>query len=363
MLSFVLFAAGYLARPLGGWLFGRIADQNGRRKPLLWSSALMGVATIGICLIPNYTQIGLLSTSFLLALRICQGLALGGEVNTSAMYLIEHSSKKTMIAGSLSAAIGALGMFVGGMLAALIQSITISWLWRVIFACVGFFSLAVCYCRKQLAESPEFSKQQLPAVLGFWQSHWRGLCNIAAAGSFVSVTIYLCNVFWLSFAIDHKLWSNLQCLWIASFAQCASAFLALPIAMIAKPEHASGLLRLSMLLSILVAPTLFYFTEQQMVHAVLFALAGYVCTNGLLCASLYYFLYQQLPPYYRCRGVSTTWAIAATLGAVCLPIAQHGILSGFYWLPGFLVAVNSLLCFLIINFCRTNDRSILVRFP
>lgn len=115
MLSFALFAAAYFARPLGGWLFGRAADLNGRRHPMLLSAALMGMATLGICLLPNYQQIGLAATWGLLLLRIAQALALGGEINTSAMFLVEHYRRKPLIAGGLVAVSSALGMFMGGL--------------------------------------------------------------------------------------------------------------------------------------------------------------------------------------------------------------------------------------------------------
>jgi len=349
------FAAAYLARPVGGWLFGREADLNGRRKPMVFSAALMGIATLGICILPGYTQVGIIASWGLLALRIAQGLALGGEANTSAMFLVEHFPRQPLFAGSMVAASGALGMFMGGMLAAIIQSITAPWAWRVVFAVVGLVSLWVCRLRKQLRESPEFIREPLVVTPSFWHLHWRGLLNVAAAGAYVSVTVYLCNVFWLSFAIDKQLWSTVQCAWIASLAQCASALLALPIAYFAKPSWNNRLLQTSMLIIACSAPALFYYTAQQFIPGVLIALCAYVLTNALLCASLYYFLYQQLPPHYRCRGVSTVWAISATLGAICLPIAQQAVsISGAYWLPGLVVTLVALSTLIIIRFNQSH---------
>ncbi|CEK12199.1 MFS transporter [Legionella hackeliae] len=349
MLSFALFAAAYFARPIGGWLFGREADLNGRRHPMLLSAALMGVAMLGICLLPGYEQIGLWATWGLLLLRITQALALGGEINTSAMFLVEHSPGKPLIAGGLVAASAALGMFMGGALASLLQWFSLNHAWRVVFAVVGGLSLWVCCLRKQLTESPEFQKNQSKAIHP-WQHHWRGLVNIAAMGIFVSVMVYICNVFWVSFAVDKQFMTKLQCAWMGSFAQLISALLALPIAYFSRPQHVYRLIQGSMVILMIVAPMLFHFTASHQTIAVLFSLSGYALSNSLLCAALYYFLYLQLPPKYRCRGVSTVWALAASVGAISLPLAEQAKLVGALWLPGLFVSTVALICLILLHF-------------
>src|SRR4029078_5728008 len=84
-----VFAVGCLVRPLGGWLFGRYADRFGRRAALTLSVTLMGVGSLGIAILPGYAQIGALAPILLVALRLLQGLSLGGEYGTSATYLSE----------------------------------------------------------------------------------------------------------------------------------------------------------------------------------------------------------------------------------------------------------------------------------
>ncbi|ARG98763.1 MFS transporter [Legionella micdadei] len=347
-LSFALFAAAYLARPVGGWFFGRKADLNGRRKPMVFSAALMGLATLGICLLPSYAQIGLLATWGLLILRIAQGLALGGEINTSAMFLVEHHPAKPLLAGSLVAASGALGMFLGAGIAALLQHNTILWAWRIIFAIVALVSLWVCHLRKRLCESPEFQRNTL-SIKEIWPMHWRGLFNIAIVGAYVGVTVYLCNVFWVSFAIDQQLWSKTQCAWTGSIAQLLSALLAVPIAYFSKPSSVYHLMRASMMVITLAAPLLFFFTSSLMSVGVLLSVLAYALANALLCSSLYYLLYLQLPAQYRCRGVSTVWALAASLGAVSLPVAEQAVQFGAIWLPGFLVSTVAILSFFLLR--------------
>ncbi len=79
------------------------------------------------------------------------------------------------------------------------------------------------------------------------------------------------------------------------------------------------------MLILLTAPCLFYFTYLGIKDGIVLSLIGYMLSNGFLCAALYYFLYLQLPPHIRCRGVSTIWALAASVGALALPFLQQAV--------------------------------------
>ncbi|KTD14022.1 MFS transporter [Legionella israelensis] len=337
MLSFAVFAAAYLARPLGGWMFGRSADRSGRRKPMMYSAALMGVSTLGICFLPEYATIGIWAAWGLLLLRVGQGLALGGEMNTSAMFLVEHYPQHRLFAGSLMAIAGAIGMFAGAALAALLQWLNVQQIWRLMFAFLGFLSLMTCCLRKQLEESPEFLEDS-SILHQHWAFYWQGILNIAVVAAFVSVFVYVCNVLWVSFAIDMKLMTKNQCIWAGALAQLTSALLAMPIAFLNKDQQVSRLLKLAMLLMIFVAPALFYSTAYGNVFFVFVFLSSYALVNALVCASMYYFLYLQLPVHIRCTGVSLTWGLAASVGAASLPIAQQAIMQGKYWFPPLIVS-------------------------
>lgn len=326
---------------------------------MVFSAALMGFATLGICLLPTYAQIGLLAPWGLLVLRIAQGLALGGEINTSAMFLVEHHPKRQLMAGSLVAASGALGMFLGAALATLLQYLNILWAWRLIFAAVALVSLGVCRLRKRLRESPEFQKENKP-VRALWRTHWRGLLNIAILGAYVSVMVYICNVFWVSFAIDKQLWTKTQCAWTGSLAQLLSALFAIPIAYFSQPSQAYRLMRASMIIISLAAPCLFFFTRIYLSQAVLLSVLGYALANALACSALYYLLYLQLPAQYRCRGVSTVWALAASLGAVSLPLAEQAVKLGASLLPGILVSSVAILSLLFLGSKQHSIKNILI---
>lgn len=341
-LSFLLFSAAYMARPLGGWLFGRAADGTGRRSPLILSAALMGISTLCIAMLPDYSSIGVFSTWGLLFCRIGQGLALGGEINNSAMYLIEHHANRPLLTGSFVAASGALGMFFGGAIAALLQLQADTELWRLVFILIGGLSLLLCQIRKGLLESPEFKADRTSARY-ILSTEYTGILNIAVVALYVSVTVYLCNGFWVFYASDQGFWPKAASAWAGSIAQLLSALLAVPIAWFVRKDRVRALLRASMFTALLGMPLLFYFTSQANSVGVYFGLACYVLANGLLCSSLFYFLYLQLPAAYRCRGVSTAWALAATLGAFSLPVAEQAYQLGWSWAAPLGVAVVALL--------------------
>src|SRR5215469_3286683 len=90
----ILFAAGFLVRPLGGWLFGYLADHYGRRGALMLSVSLMCFGSLMIAVTPTYASVGILAPILLAVARILQGLSLGGEYGTSATYLSEMADER-----------------------------------------------------------------------------------------------------------------------------------------------------------------------------------------------------------------------------------------------------------------------------
>src|SRR5919197_1787462 len=112
----VLFAAGFIVRPIGGWLFGHLADHYGRRRALMLSVLLMCFGSLLIAVTPTYASIGVMAPVMLGVARIVQGLSLGGEYGASATYLSEVADEKnrgfyssfqyvTLIGGQLCAII------------------------------------------------------------------------------------------------------------------------------------------------------------------------------------------------------------------------------------------------------------------
>lgn len=160
-----IFAVGFLMRPLGGWLFGNIADTKGRKKAMTISVLLMSFGSLLIACLPSYEQIGLLAPILLLVARLLQGLSVGGEYGISATYLSEvaHEQKRgfyssfqyvTLIGGQLLA----LGLQLMLQRIFLSAEALESWGWRIPFAIGALLSLVAFYLRSNLHETMAFEK-------------------------------------------------------------------------------------------------------------------------------------------------------------------------------------------------------------
>ncbi|SAK56414.1 transmembrane transport protein [Caballeronia fortuita] len=166
LASLATFGAGFLVRPLGALFFGRLGDRIGRKYTFMATIVLMGVATIGVGLLPSFEKIGMMAPVLLVALRLLQGFALGGETGGAATYLAEHSpadrrgfytsSLQTTATLGLLASIGAVSISRASMNEAAFQS----WGWRLPFL-VSIVLLAISvYLRTRLAESPTFREMK-----------------------------------------------------------------------------------------------------------------------------------------------------------------------------------------------------------
>lgn len=157
-----VFAAGFLARPVGAWLMGLYADWAGRRTALTVSVALMSLGSFAIALIPGYASIGVAAPILLLAARLVQGLSLGGEYGASATYMTEMAGKRrrgfwssfqflTLIAGQLTA----LAVLI--VLQRLLPRADLeAWGWRIPFAIGGVLAIVVFWIRSGLQETRSY---------------------------------------------------------------------------------------------------------------------------------------------------------------------------------------------------------------
>ncbi|MGE6221346.1 MFS transporter [Nubsella zeaxanthinifaciens] len=165
-----IFAVGFLMRPIGGWLFGSIADKIGRKKAMTLSVLLMSFGSLLIALTPTYQSIGVAAPLILLIARLLQGLSVGGEYGVSATYLSEMATPNrrgfyssfqyvTLIGGQLAA----LGIQLILQKFILSEADLHSWGWRIPFVIGAALAIVALYLRRSLHETDAFQQSKQPA--------------------------------------------------------------------------------------------------------------------------------------------------------------------------------------------------------
>jgi MFS family permease len=164
--AFATYAAGFLVRPFGAILFGRIGDIVGRKYTFLVTILVMGAATFAVGLLPTYNQIGWLAPILLVSLRLLQGLALGGEYGGAATYVAEHAQRDNRgYATSWIQTTATLGLLMALIVIALcrtqMDAKTFSdWGWRLPFLMSIFLLIFSVWIRLKLNETPIFQKMK-----------------------------------------------------------------------------------------------------------------------------------------------------------------------------------------------------------
>jgi MFS family permease len=164
--TFGIFAAGYLARPLGGIIMAHFGDLFGRKRMFMLSILLMAVPTLLIGLLPTYASIGIAAPLLLLALRVLQGAAIGGEVPGAWVFVAEHVPPRHVgfACGTLTAGLTG-GILLGSLVAAAVNraydpAALLAEGWRVPFILGGLFGLFAVWLRQYLHETPVFKELQ-----------------------------------------------------------------------------------------------------------------------------------------------------------------------------------------------------------
>lgn len=171
--SYVIFILGYVARPIGGIFFSHIGDEHGRKRVLIITIVLMGASSLGIGLIPTYEQVGITAPLLLLSLRLMQGLALGGELPSTYVYISESMPQKQGIGFGITM-FGVnfgllLGMLINQLLTLILSSADIeAYGWRLPFIFGGLLCIISYRIRQTLSETSAFAKIHNKPTFPLW---------------------------------------------------------------------------------------------------------------------------------------------------------------------------------------------------
>jgi MHS family alpha-ketoglutarate permease-like MFS transporter len=229
--SLIVFAVGFIARPLGSLLFGRISDTRGRRISLLGTSTFALIGTLMIALSPTHGMIGVGAVIVLIAARVIQGLAHGGEQPAAGAYVSEEADRHHRgAAASLIYVSFTVGTLVGTLIGALLSSVVgqealTTWAWRVPFVIAGLFSVVALVLVHRVPETQVFtttaSEHERPHVLREMVRAWRPTLLIVLVT--FGVTIAIQN--WVAISGFHIAVfgsDSSQILWTAVFANAVS---------------------------------------------------------------------------------------------------------------------------------------------
>jgi metabolite-proton symporter len=212
LASFATFGVGFVARPIGGIVMGHFGDRVGRKSMLVWSLLLMGFSTLGIGLLPDYSQIGVWAPALLIVLRLVQGFALGGEWGGAVLMSVEHAPDGRR---GFYGSVVALGLPLGIVLSNAVFLVSavlvdpaafVAWGWRVPFLASAILIAVGLFIRLGLGESPVFAEvrrgghtRRAPVVDVLRTS---ATTVLLAAGSYTGISClgYIALVYYVSYA-------------------------------------------------------------------------------------------------------------------------------------------------------------------
>lgn len=356
-----IFAAGFLMRPIGGWLFGYIGDRHGRKKSMLISVCMMCFGSLVIACLPGYDTIGVWAPALLLLARLFQGLSVGGEYGTSATYMSEVAieGKKGFYASFQYVTL------IGGQLMALLTVVILQqiltneelreWGWRIPFAIGAVLAVVALYLRRSLNETSDRETREhkdAGSLKGLWK-HRKAFIMVlgfTAGGSlsFYTFTTYMQKYLVNTSGMDTKTASALMTVALFIF------MLVQPLigGLSDKIGRRNSMLIFGGLATVCTVPVL---TLLQSVSSpyIAFALvmtsllitSFYTSISGILKAEMF-------PPEVRALGVGLSYAVANALFGgsaeyVALSLKAYGSETSFFWYVSLMGAVAFLVSLML----------------
>ncbi|MDU6411909.1 MAG: MFS family transporter [Yersiniaceae bacterium] len=355
-----VFAAGFFMRPIGGWLFGRIADKHGRKTSMLISVCMMCGGSLMIACLPTYATLGAWAPALLLLARLFQGLSVGGEYGTSATYMSEVAVK------------GRRGFYasfqyvtlIGGQLMALLVLLVLQhifstaelkeWGWRIPFALGAGLAVVALFLRRSLDETSNHATRQhedAGTLKGLWK-HRKAffmVLGFTAGGSlsFYTFTTYMQKYLVNTAGIEAKTASTIMTMALLVYMVLQPVIGALSD----KIGRRNSMLIYSGLATLLTVPILYTLKGVAdpwlafgLIVGALTIVSFYTSISGLLKAEMF-------PPEVRAMGVGLSYAVANALFGgsaeyVALSLKSWGVENVFFWyvsgmaLLAFLVSVS-----------------------
>ncbi|MBO4241434.1 MFS transporter [Pseudonocardia alni] len=338
LASFATFWVGFLARPIGGIVFGHLGDRLGRKTALVATLLLMGVSTLAIGLLPVYDDIGVLAPVLLVVARLVQGLAVGGEWGGAVLIASEHASKNRRILygafaqqGSPAGQMLATGSFA--LVAMLPEDAFLSWGWRVPFLVSAALVVVGLVIRLRIEESPALVAMRSRGTTARFPLaellRERTMLVVVSVGAcaLVAAAAYFKNTFALSWAVndlgfDRQVFLNVVLIssTVQFFTQPLGAFMA-------TWWNPRKVVTALLLIELPLFPVMFW-----LISTGSFGLAALGMALATLPHTMYYailagMLAEAFPARMRYTAISLSYALAGTLFGGTAPLVGQSLLA------------------------------------
>ncbi|MFE2054354.1 MFS transporter [Streptomyces sp. NPDC056465] len=339
LVAFATFWVGFLARPLGGIVFGHYGDRLGRKKTLVITLLMMGISTTAIGLLPGYASIGIAAPILLVCIRMIQGIGLGGEWGGSVLIASEHAPKGKSV---LYAAFAQQGSPVGNTLSTvsflaisqLPDDAFVSWGWRVPFLASAALVMVGLLVRLKVAESPAMAKLiekkevvKLPLtevlrshpmliVLGI------GACTIGLSATYFKSTFALS---WATTSLDFDRSSFLTIILVANITQIVVQPFGALIA--TRMKSWSRAVIVMLVPELILMPVMFVLISTENYGLAMLGVAVATIPHCLYYAALAGMLASRFPAHLRYTGISLCYQLCGTLLGGTTPIVGQFLLN------------------------------------
>ncbi|AZD83251.1 putative MFS-type transporter [Pseudomonas chlororaphis subsp. aureofaciens] len=363
LLSFLTLWAGFIARPVGGIIFGHLGDKIGRKTTLVITLIMMGVATTCIGLLPSYLQIGIWAPIALVVLRIIQGIAVGGEWGGAILIASESAPKGK---GILYAAFAQQGSPAGNLLATLVffglsalpAPDFLLWGWRIPFLLSAALVLVGMVIRLKLEESDDMKRliQQKKTVklpiLEVLRNHWQIVLLGAGVLPIIHVT-YFKSTFALSWATKELGYSQSTFLSVIVIALVVQ-FITQPLgAVLVSRMDMRKAVMLMLLPEFLLMPAMFFAVETGTYWIAVLGMCLATVPHSMFYGAVGGILARAFPTKVRYSGLSISYQLCSLLVGGATPVLAQGILNNTGSIVGVAVAsacyaLVSLVCMLLL---------------
>jgi metabolite-proton symporter len=342
LLSLLTFGVAFVARPVGSFVFGHFGDRLGRKKTLVVSLLVMGVATVAIGFIPGYQSIGVGGALLLCLCRFVQGIGLGGEWSGAVLVATENApADKRALYGAFPEVGAPIGFFIcNGLFYVLEKMLTpaqmMSFGWRVPFWASSVLVVIGLYVRHRLQETPLFKLAQerdnttrSPLKVVF-KENWREILKGTFLMGATYAMFFTLTTWSLSFATTALGFSHSEFLLLLMAAIVEFAVLIMATSVLADKVGRKKVLMTASVALVVFSLVFPYFLEGQhnMVGMLLFLGLGFV-VMGTLYGPVGAVLPELFPTKVRYSGAGITYNLAAVVGAAVAPTITTWLIATF----------------------------------